>query len=94
MIHKLRRKMIWICGTSVLAVLLIIFLAIYAPGYQQLNHNMDMMADRISEGNGVFLPFDKNHPKPPSMDRNPGFLQRKPLTPPVPLRYGPQHRAG
>ncbi len=74
MIDKLRRKMIWICGTSVLVVFLIIFLAIYILGYQQLNHNMDMIADRISEGNGVFQPFDKNHPKPPSMDRNPGFF--------------------
>ncbi len=74
MIDKLRRKMIWICGISVLVVFLLIFLAIYILGYQQLNHNMDMMADRISEGNGVFLPFDKNHPKPPSMDRNPGFF--------------------
>ncbi len=74
MIDKLRRKMIWICGTSVLVVFLLIFLTIYILGYQQLNSNMDMMTDRISEGNGVFRPFDQNNPMPPGMDQYPEFF--------------------
>ncbi len=74
MIDKLRKKMIWICVSSVLVVFVLIFVAIYILGYHQLNNNMDMMADRISEGNGVFRPFDQNNPKPPGMDRYPDFF--------------------
>ncbi len=74
MIYNLRKKMIWICGSAVVVVFTLIFLAIYVLGYHQLNQNMDMMADRISEGNGVFRPFDKDHPMPADMDRLPGFF--------------------
>ncbi len=74
MIDSLRKKMIWICGISVLVVFALIFGAIAALSYRQLNEKMDMMADRISDGNGVFLPFDSDHPKPPAMDRDPGFF--------------------
>ena len=74
MIYTLRKKMIWICGISVVLVFALIFCVIAGLSYRQLNRNMDMMADRISDGNGVFLPFDKDHPKPPGMERNPGFF--------------------
>ncbi len=74
MIYNLRRKMIWICSTCVIVVFAFIFGAIYILGNRQLNHNMDMMTDRISEGNGVFRPFDQNNPKPPGMDRFPDFF--------------------
>ncbi len=74
MIDSLRKKMIWICGISVLVVFALIFGAIAVLSYRQLNEKMDMMADRISDGNGVFLPFDNDHPKPPGMDRDPGFF--------------------
>ncbi len=74
MIDKLRKKMIWLCCTAVIVVFTLIFSAIYILSNQQLNSNMDMMTDRIDQGNGVFRPFDQNEPKPPGMDRNPGFF--------------------
>ncbi len=74
MIDKLRKRMIWICGTALIAVFLIIFALICLIGTRQLNTTMDMLADRISEGGGVFLPFDKDNPRPPGMDRFPGFF--------------------
>ncbi len=74
MIDKLRKKMIWVCCTSVIVVFALIFGAIYISGSRQLNSNMDMMADRIAEGNGVFRPFDKDHPMSPGMSQNPGFF--------------------
>ncbi len=74
MIYNLRRKMIWICCTCLIVVFALIFSAIYILGNRQLNNNMDMMTDRISEGNGVFRPFDQNNPMPPGMDRYPDFF--------------------
>ncbi len=74
MIDKLRKRMIGICGTALVAVFLIIFALICLIGTRQLNTTMDMLADRISEGGGVFLPFDKDNPRPPGMDRFPGFF--------------------
>ncbi len=74
MIYNLRKKMIWICCTCLIVVFTLIFGAIYILGNRQLNSNMDMMTDRISEGNGVFRPFDHNNPKPPGMDRDPDFF--------------------
>lgn len=74
MIYNLRRKMIWICYSSVLIVFALMFAAICVIGTQQLNSNMDMMTDRISEGNGVFLTFDQENPMPPGMNQNTGFF--------------------
>ncbi len=74
MIYNLRKKMIWICCTSVVVVFVLIFTALYFLSNRQLNENMDIMTDRISEGNGVFRPFDQNNPMPPGMDRTPGFF--------------------
>ncbi len=74
MIDKLRKKMIWLCCASVIVVFSLIFMAIYGIGTHQLNENMDMMTDRISEGNGVFRPFDQNEPNFPGMSQSPGFF--------------------
>ena len=74
MIDKLRRKMIWVSGTALVVVFLTIFVAIYIIGTQQLNTAMDMLCDRISDGGGMFSPFDKEHPRPSEMDRFPGFF--------------------
>ncbi len=74
MIDKLRKKMIAVCCSAVFVVFALIFGAIYAIGTQQLNSSMDIMTDRISEGNGVFRPFDQNNPMPPAMDRFPDFF--------------------
>ncbi len=74
MIYNLRKKMIWICCSSVVVVFTLIYAAIYIIGNQQLSQNMDMMTDRISEGNGVFRPFDQNNPKPSGMNRFSDFF--------------------
>ncbi len=74
MIDKLRKKMIWVSGTALVVVFLAIFAVIYIASARQLNTTMDMLCDRISEGGGMFHPFDKEHPRPPDMDRFPGFF--------------------
>ncbi len=66
--------MIGISAASLVAVFLIIFCVIALVSIRQLNTTMDMLTDRISEGNGVFLPFDRENPRPPDMDRFPGFF--------------------
>ncbi len=74
MINKLRRKMIWISGTALVIVFLVIFAVICFISIHQLNTTMDMLCDRISDDGGMFHPFDKEHPRPPDMDRFPGFF--------------------
>ena len=74
MIDTLRKRMIWICCTAVTVVFALIFSIIYVVGTNMVNSAMDMMADRISEGNGVFRPFDQENPMPPEMNRFPEFF--------------------
>ncbi len=74
MIDKLRKKMIYISGAALVVVFLVIFSIICVLGTRQLNTNMDMLCDRISEGDGRFHPFDKEHPRPPDMERFPEFF--------------------
>ena len=74
MIDTLRKKMIWICCTAVTVVFAVIFSGIYMIGTNMVNVTMDMMADRISDGNGVFRPFDQENPMPPGMNRFPDFF--------------------
>lgn len=74
MIDRLRKRMIWICCASVVAVFVLIFAAVALLGTRQLDRNMDMLTDRISEGGGRFHPFDRNRPRPPEMDRYPDFF--------------------
>lgn len=74
MINKLRKKMIRISTTALVAVFLVIFIAIYLISTKQLNTTMDMLCDRIGEGGGTFLPFDNEHPRPPDMERFPDFF--------------------
>ncbi len=74
MIDRLRKRMICISAIAFMAVFALIFSLICAISMRQLNSTMDMLCDRISEGGGVFLPFDKNNPRPPDMERFPGFF--------------------
>lgn len=64
MIYKLRKKMIWISGCSVIAVFIIIFFGIYMISVKQLNFAMDMLTDRISFNDGRFPAFDERNPPP------------------------------
>ncbi len=74
MIYKLRKKMLMICCSSVIGVFSLILVLIGIFTTRQINANMDMMTDRISDGNGVFLPFDQDNPIPPSNGQFPGFF--------------------
>ncbi|MBE6619170.1 MAG: HAMP domain-containing histidine kinase [Ruminococcaceae bacterium] len=54
MIYKLQRKFILICTASVLAVITLVFGIILALNVSSMNRNMDILADRVSEGGGRF----------------------------------------
>ena len=54
MIHKLQRRFILICTVSVLTVVILVFGVIVALNISSLNHNMDVLADQISQGDGRF----------------------------------------
>jgi len=78
MIYKLQRKFILICTVSVLAVVTLIFGIILALNISSMNKNMDILADRVSEGGGKFPSQSGGH-KPGGMppnndDKNFGFI--------------------
>lgn len=54
MIYHLQKKIIRICGISVLVVFAVIFLGIYCFMMRQLNETMDALTDRISANDGKF----------------------------------------
>ena len=54
MIYKLQKKFVLICTASVLAVVTLIFGVILALNISSMNRNMDLLADRVSEGGGRF----------------------------------------
>ncbi len=83
MIYRLQRKLILICTVSVLAVVLLVFCVILALNVSNLNRNMDILADSVSEGGGIF-------PTPFGDDRTDGFFfQNEPnfnfITPETPF---------
>ena len=54
MIYRLQRKFILICTASVLTVVLLVFGVILALNISSMNRNIDILADRVSEGGGRF----------------------------------------
>ena len=54
MIYKLQRRFILICTVSVLSVVALVFGVIVALNISSLNKNMDVLADKVSEGGGRF----------------------------------------
>ncbi|MBE6567541.1 MAG: HAMP domain-containing histidine kinase [Ruminococcaceae bacterium] len=83
MIYRLQRKFILICTASVLAVVTLMFGVILAWNISSMNRNMDMLADRVSEGGGRFpgildegIRPDKKPPR-----NEPGFDFITPETP-------------
>ncbi len=54
MIYNLRRKLVWICGLSVMGVFIVIFMVICILSSAQLNSSMDLLTDRLSQNQGVF----------------------------------------
>ena len=78
MIYRLQRKFILICTVSVLTVIALVFGVILVLNISSMNRNMDMLADRVSEGGGRFpgafdkIPFpDKT---PPRNEQNFDFI--------------------
>ena len=67
MIYRLRRKFILICTLSVLAVVTLVFGVILALNLSSMNRNMDMLADRVSEGGGKFPGAFEEKPRPDKM---------------------------
>ena len=54
MIYRLQRKFILICTASVLTVVFLVFGVIFALNISSMNRNIDILADRVSEGGGRF----------------------------------------
>ena len=70
MIYRLQRRFILISTVAVLSVIALVFGVILALNISSMNRNMDILADRVSEGGGKFpgafdkIPFpDKTPPR-------------------------------
>lgn len=64
MIYHLQKKVIRICGGSVILVFMVIFFLICSFSTRQLNETMDALTDRISDNDGRFPEWrdDRGHP--------------------------------
>ena len=67
MIYRLQRKFILICTVSVLTVITLVFGVILLLNISSMNRNMDMLADRVSEGGGKFPGSVNEKPQPDKM---------------------------
>ena len=67
MIYRLQRKFILICTVSVLTVIALVFGVILVLNISSMNRNMDMLADRVSEGGGRFPGSTAEKPQPDKM---------------------------
>lgn len=67
MIYRLQKKVIRICGISVVLVFTAIFFLIYCVNTRQLNEAMDALTDRISDNDGRFPEWkdDRGNPGMP-----------------------------
>ena len=83
MIYRLQRKFILICTVSVLAVVLLVFLLITAFNISSMNHNLDILADSVSEGGGRFP--DRFHDIIPPQNDNRGEQKFDFITPETPF---------
>ena len=78
MIYRLQRRFIIICTVSVLAVVTLVFGIILMLNVSSMNRNIDMLAERISEGGGRFpgsfgeIPIPDNIP--PKNDQSFDFI--------------------
>lgn len=71
MIYRLQRKFILISTVSVLLVIALIFGVMLILNISSMNKNMDILADRVSEGGGRFSgSFGKMMPSDKKMPRN------------------------
>ena len=69
MIYRLQKRFILISTVAVLSVIALVFCVILILNISSMNRNMDILADRVSEGGGKFPgSFDE---KPPADNRIP-----------------------
>ena len=68
MIYHLQKKVIRICGGSVILVFAVMFFLIYCFSTRQLNETMDALTKRISDNDGRFPEWrdDRGHPGMPA----------------------------
>ncbi len=64
MIYRLQRKFILISTISVLSVIVLVFVMIFALNISSMNRNLDILADTVSEGDGKFPSSFGNGQKP------------------------------
>ena len=78
MIYRLQRRFIIVCTVSVLSVVSLVFGVIVILNISSMNRNMDILADRVSEGGGRFPgSFDEMMApgkKPPRNEHNFDFI--------------------
>ena len=78
MIYRLQKRFILICTVSVLTVIALVFGVILVLNISSMNRNMDMLADRVSEGGGRFPGSMQEKPPhdklPPKNDQNFDFI--------------------
>ena len=78
MIYKLQRRFILICTISVFTVITLVLGVIIALNISSVNRNMDVLADRVSEGGGKFPgPMENgsyHDKKPPKGENETGFI--------------------
>ena len=76
MIYRLQKRFVLISTVAVFTVIALMFAVILALNISSMNKNMDMLADRVSEGGGRFPGYFKDSPqmdkKIPSKNE-PGF---------------------
>lgn len=77
MIYSLRKKLIWICGASITAVFVIIFVLICAFAANQLDSAMDGITDMISENGGTLPDFKEEPPIPAEKEAFPDFFPKE-----------------
>ncbi len=80
MIYRLRRKFIFICILSFLAVLLLMISLLFLVTTWQTNRTLDRYADLIAQNDGRFPNFEDISPsegRPPMLD---GFNRESPFT--------------
>ena len=67
MIYKLRRRFILISAAAILAVVTLVFSIILALNISSMNRTMDILADRVSDGEGRFPGAFDEKPYPDMM---------------------------
>ncbi len=80
MIYRLRKKFIWICILSFIAVFSVVIILIYATTVMQTTRTLDRHADMISQNDGKFPDFNEQRPGTGRPVPPEGFNRESPFT--------------